>query len=146
MDMSSFSVAIAPWGKELVNHEDMVAAAKHAEDLNFHSVAIPIIVRAPDTMTVFEKFGNETILDAFVLFPLVAQATKTIRIAVQSMVLPLLPPYFWAKYFASLDVISGGRVDAGMALGFSQRQFDAMDVSVKKRGRMSDEQVEVITR
>ncbi len=146
MDMSSFSVALVPWGKEHVLHEDIVAAAKHAEDLGFHSVAIPIIVRAPDTMAIFDQFGNERILDSFVLFPLVAQATKTIRIAVQSMVLPLLPPYFWAKYFASLDVISGGRVDAGMALGFSQRQFDAMDVSVKKRGRMSDEQVEVITR
>ncbi len=146
MDMSAFSVALVPWGKEIADHEEIVAAAKHAEALGFRSVAIPIIFRAPDTMAVFDHFGNENILDSFVLFPLVAQATKTIRIAVQSMVLPLLPPYFWAKYFASLDVISGGRVDAGMALGFSQRQFDAMGETVKKRGRMSDEQVEVIVR
>ena len=146
MDLSAFSVAIVPWGEERADHEEFVTAAKEAEALGFRSVAIPIIFRAPDTMTVFDHFGNEDILDSHVLMPMVVQATKTIRVAVQSMVLPLLPPYFWAKYFATLDIVSGGRVDAGMALGFSQRLFDAMGATVKTRGRVSDEQVEVITR
>ncbi|MFQ5873882.1 MAG: LLM class flavin-dependent oxidoreductase [Dehalococcoidia bacterium] len=143
--MDSFSVALLPWGTKPINQDDVAKAAKHAEELGFYSLTIPVILRLPDE-PLYARFGNENIVDPLVLFPVVAQATKSIRIGVHSMVLPLLPPYVWAKYIASLDLISGGRVDAGMCLGFSQRQFDAVDISVKKRARMSDEQVEVITR
>lgn len=143
--MDSFSPALLPWGTKLLTADDVVSVAKHAEELGFYSLTMPIILRLPDE-PLYERFGNENIVDSLVLFPLIVQATSTIRIGVHSMVLPLLPPYEWAKYLASLDVISGGRVDAGMCLGFSQRQFDAVGMSAKKRARMSDEAAEVITR
>ena len=79
------------------------------------------------------------------MVPAIAGATSTIRIGFNSILLPLLPPYEWAKYLATLDVMSGGRVIVGAAMGWWEEDFIATGVERTKRGRLFDEQLEVIT-
>ncbi|MFQ5875901.1 MAG: LLM class flavin-dependent oxidoreductase, partial [Dehalococcoidia bacterium] len=46
----------------------------------------------------------------------------------------------------SLDVISGGRIVVGMCLGHGDVAFEAHGIDRRRRGKMADEQVEIITR
>jgi alkanesulfonate monooxygenase SsuD/methylene tetrahydromethanopterin reductase-like flavin-dependent oxidoreductase (luciferase family) len=73
-------------------------------------------------------------------------ATSRIRIAVDAVPAFLLPPFGWSKYFASLDVISGGRIIVGMCLGFGEENFRTVGLRQKDRAPIADEQLEVVTR
>jgi len=61
-------------------------------------------------------------------------------------VLPLRNPVVLAKVLASLDQISGGRLILGVASGWYAREFDAVGVPFKGRGKVMDRNLEVLTR
>ena len=143
--MDHFSVAVFPWGRKPPTMNEVVEAAQYAEKLGFYSVNVPLMNAIPDAGP-FGRFGNKSILDARVLLPAIIAATSRIRIAVDSIPLPYLPPFDWAKYFASLDVISNGRVIVGMCLGMVDEAFHAVGADRRKRGAIADEQLEIITR
>ena len=143
--MDHFSVAVFPWGRKPPTMTEVVEAAQYAEKLGFYSVNVPLMNAIPDAGP-FARFGNKSILDARVLLPAIIAATSKIRIAVDSIPLPYLPPFDWAKYFASLDVISNGRVIVGMCLGMVDEAFHAVGADRRKRGAIADEQLEIITR
>jgi len=141
------SVVTFPWGATPPRLQDVVAVAQHAEQLGFYSVNLPLVnVIRPRAGGPFAKLGNAYTLDALALLPAMVMATSTIRVAVDAIPVFLLPPFAWAKYFASLDVISGGRVIVGMCLGFGEEHFGAVGLRQKDRGRIADEQLQVIRR
>jgi len=45
-----------------------------------------------------------------------------------------------------LDIISGGRVEMGLAIGYRKKEMAAFGVDSTKRGRMFDEWLEIVTR
>jgi probable F420-dependent oxidoreductase len=143
--ISDLSVMLFPWGAKNPEVSEIVAAAVLAEELGFHSVSLPMHMTMPPGW-LFTTFENQDVLDAMVVLPAIAQATSRIRLGTNSALLPLLPPYQWAKYFSTLDVMSGGRVIVGAAMGWWEEDFTSVGVNQRKRGRMFDEQLEVITR
>ena len=143
--ISDISVMLFPWGAKNPQVSEIVEAAVLAEELGFHSVSLPTHMTMPP-MWLFTTFPNRDVLDALVVLPAIAQATSTIRLGTNSALLPLLPPYQWAKYFATLDVMSGGRVIAGVAMGWWEEDFTSVGVELKKRGRLFDELLEAVTR
>jgi alkanesulfonate monooxygenase SsuD/methylene tetrahydromethanopterin reductase-like flavin-dependent oxidoreductase (luciferase family) len=56
-------------------------------------------------------------LDAWALAATVAASTTTLRVTANVTNLPLRPPYVIAKNVASLDLLSGGRVELGIGAG-----------------------------
>src|SRR5882762_10151158 len=44
-----------------------------------------------------------------------------------------------AKQLATLDVVSAGRLDVGLGLGWSRDEFDAVGVPYEGRGKRADE-------
>ena len=145
MAISDISVMLFPWGAKNPDVSKIVAAAVLAEELGFHSVSLPMHMTMPPGW-LFTTFENQDVLDVMVVLPAIAQATSRIRLGTDSALLPLLPPYQWAKYFSTLDVMSGGRVIVGAAMGWRQEDFTSVGVNQRKRGRMFDEQLEIITR
>ena len=93
----------------------------------------------------FTEFRNEDCLDALVVVPAIAQATSRIKIGFNSVLLPILPPYQWAKYLSTLDVMSDGRLIVGAAMGWWEEDFASLQVNRKKRGKLFDEQLELVT-
>jgi alkanesulfonate monooxygenase SsuD/methylene tetrahydromethanopterin reductase-like flavin-dependent oxidoreductase (luciferase family)/hemerythrin-like domain-containing protein len=63
-------------------------------------------------------------LDTWTLMSYVAAATETIRISANVINLPLRPPVVLARSAASLDLLSGGRVELGLGAGAF---FDAIE-------------------
>lgn len=143
--ISDISIMLFPWGAVSPDANEIVEAAKLAEELGFHSVTLPTHMTLPPGW-LFTDFPNRDVLDALVVVPVIAAATSTIRIGFNSILPPLLPPYAWAKYLATLDIVSGGRLIVGAAMGWWEEDFDSVGVLRNKRGRLFDEQLEVITR
>jgi len=51
-----------------------------------------------------------------------------------------------AKAIGTLDVISKGRLILGVAAGWYAREFDAVGVPFKQRGRLFERNLEILTR
>lgn len=143
--ISDISIMLFPWGVKKPSVGEIVEAAKLAEKLGFYSVSLPTHMTMPPGW-LFTTFPNRDVLDVLVVLPAIAAATSTIKLGTNSIILPLLPPYQWAKYLATLDVMSGGRVIAGAAVGWWEEDFTSVGVERRKRGRLFDEQLEAITR
>ena len=142
--ISDISIMLFPWGARNPKVDEIVAAARLAEELGFYSVTLPTHMTMPPGW-LFKTFPNRDVLDALVVLPAIAAATSTIKIGFNSALLPLLPPYQWAKYVSTLDVMSGGRVIFGVAMGWWEEDFTSVGVDRRKRGKLFDEQLEAIT-
>ena len=122
-----------------------VDTAQQAEALGYYSVSLPYATRQAPTIErnegVFDpsKPDRLVLFDPLLLAPVLAASTKQVRIAMHSASLPLLHPYHWARFFATLDIMTGGRVDAGMCLGGIPEEFRILGVPKKRRGKISDE-------
>ena len=141
--LSKIGAWIFPWGKKPPSPEEVLNWAVFAEELGFDSVNMPWHYTLPNTRT-FADFGNKHLLDPLVLFPALAVRTKKIRLGFHSMVAPVAHPFAWAQYFASLDVLSGGRTVPGLALGWWPQDFQVGGVSSTERGRRTDEHLAMI--
>ena len=78
-----------------------------------------------------------------------AQATSRIRIGSMVNAMPYRHPAVTAKMAATLDVISGGRLDLGLGAGWHIEESDAYGIelgTVKERLDRFEEGVEVIVR
>jgi probable F420-dependent oxidoreductase len=86
------------------------------------------------------------ILDAIGTLTALAARTSRIRLGTGVLVLPLRNPTVTAKVLGSLDVISKGRLILGVASGWYAREFDAVGVPFKQRGRLFERNLDVLTR
>jgi alkanesulfonate monooxygenase len=55
-------------------------------------------------------------------------------------------PVILAKQLGSMDLLSGGRLIMGLASGWYKREFDAVGVPFDKRGKIMDENLEILKR
>ncbi|GAB3442022.1 hypothetical protein GCM10027517_18690 [Phycicoccus ginsengisoli] len=85
---------------------DLVLAMSEAAD-----------VTGLDLVTVQDHPYNARHLDAWTLLSVVAARTTTVRVALNVANLPLRPPVVLARSAASLDLLSGGRVELGLGTG-----------------------------
>jgi probable F420-dependent oxidoreductase len=86
------------------------------------------------------------ILDAAGILTAIAARTRRIKLGTGVLVLPLRNPTVAAKVLSTVDVISGGRLVIGVAAGWYAREFDAVGVPFKQRGRLFERNLEILTR
>ncbi|HTJ64898.1 MAG TPA: TIGR03619 family F420-dependent LLM class oxidoreductase [Alphaproteobacteria bacterium] len=72
-----------------------------------------------------------------------AGVTKKIRLSMGILIAPLRPAVLLAKQLATLDVMSNGRVDVGLGLGWQKEEYDAAGVPWEGRYGRMEEQVRV---
>src|SRR5215831_7012981 len=86
------------------------------------------------------------ILDSITILGAVAARTRRIKLGTGVLVLPLRNPVTAAKAIGTLDVISNGRLILGVAAGWYAREFDAVGVPFKQRGRLFERNLDILTR
>ena len=64
----------------------------------------------------------------------IAARTKRIRIASGVLLMPFYNPVRLAEDIAVVDVISGGRFELGVGVGFKHEEFEGLGVPFKERG------------
>ena len=115
--------------------------------------------RAADSLDVFESawtfdhfepiFSDRTgpCLEGWVTTTALAQATERIRVGVLVTGMPYRHPSVLANMAATLDIVSGGRLELGLGAGWNQDESDALGIDLpplKERFDRFDEGLEVI--
>ena len=86
--------------------------------------------------------GDEvSITDPLIWMTWVAAVTSRLRVATGILILPQRNPLTLAKELATLDVLSDGRVELGVGVGWLREEFDALGVPFERRGARTDEYV-----
>ena len=82
-------------------------------------------------------------LDPFTVLSWVAGFTSNVRLGTNIMIAALRRPLVLAKELATLDVLSGGRVDLGVGVGWQREEYEAAGLPFDGRGRLLDHTLEV---
>ena len=85
-----------------------------------------------------------SILGATELLGFVAACTERVTIGTSVLVAGYHRPVELAQRIATLDLLSGGRLVAGLAAGWSDEEHAQMDVDPRTRGERMDELVEAL--
>lgn len=89
--------------------------------------------------------GPDTKLpDPLIWMAFAAAATTRLRFMTGILILPLRNPVVLAKELATLDYMSGGRIELGIGVGWLREEFDAVGVPFAQRGRRTDEYVQAM--
>jgi probable F420-dependent oxidoreductase len=133
--------------------ENAVGIAQLAEELGFESiwtvehVVVPSGYQSPYPYSPDGKMpGGEhvPIPDPLIWLAYIGAATTTIRLATGILILPQRNPLILAKEVATLDRLTGGRVELGVGVGWLEEEFDALGVPFAGRGRRTDEYIDVL--
>jgi probable F420-dependent oxidoreductase len=72
----------------------------------------------------------------------IATVTNRIRLSMGILISPLRPAALLAKQLATLDVLSGGRLDAGFGAGWQREEFEACGIPFEDRFIRMEEQAQ----
>ena len=86
----------------------------------------------------------QSVLDPLLPLSYAAARTTRIRLGVALVNLPFVSPVYLAKQAATLDVLSGGRFDLGLGVGWSRTEFTATGADKARRGKRAEEYVAVL--
>jgi probable F420-dependent oxidoreductase len=87
-----------------------------------------------------------SVLDPMVALGYAAAGTERIRLGVAVVNMPYLSPAYLAKQAASLDVLSAGRLDLGLGLGWMPEEFALTGGVMSGRGARTAEYLDVLRR
>ena len=121
--------------------EGIIAAACKAEELGFEAVLVNdhiIVDGSPRSLT---SWGNT--YDPLMVLSYVAARTTRIRLGTSVLIMPYRNPVATAKMLATLDQMSGGRVIAGVGVGWNETEFAALGVPFHERGARTTEYLRI---
>ncbi len=127
---------------------NQLAVARHAEALGFESLWVPDHVIVPHVIRskypysrdgAFAVPPEQGLLEPLVTLGFLAGVTERIRLGTWVMVLPHRNPIVTAKMWATLDVLSGGRMQMGAGVGWMEEEIRLLGAPFEKRGALSDE-------
>jgi probable F420-dependent oxidoreductase len=84
--------------------------------------------------------------EALFSIALLAAHTERVTLGTGVLVLPVRDPVVLAKETATLQYLCGGRLALGVAAGWYQREFEATGIPFAERGRIFEENLELLRR
>ena len=123
------------------------------EDRGFESVWLPEHVVLFDNYASAYPFtpdgevkipSDAGLLDPFVALTYLAAHTSTLRLGTSVCILPQRNPLYTAKQVADLDVLSQGRVEFGVGLGWAREEYEALQIPWSRRGDRMTEYLQVM--
>ncbi len=127
--------------------DNLVKIASRAEELGYDSVWVlerllwPIAPKEPYPAAPDGRLPEtyQSVLDPIETLTFVAAHTTKVQLGTSVLVLPYHSPIELARRLASLDVLSKGRVLAGVGAGWSRDEFEAAGTPFERRGARCDE-------
>ena len=128
--------------------ESALEIARVAESVGFDSlwggehVVTPSRIASPYPYTEDGKMPGEPetpIPDPLIWLAYVAAVAPTVRLGTCILILPQRNPIVLAKELATLDHLTGGRVELGIGVGWMKEEFDVLGVPWERRGARTDE-------
>ena len=91
-----------------------------------------------------QRFESHPGIDPLAVLPWLAGITERVALGTSVVILPYRSPVPVAKLLASVDVLSGGRLIVGAAIGWLEGEFAALGVPFKERVSRSEEALELL--
>ena len=85
-------------------------------------------------------------LEPMTLLSVIAGRTRRVRLGTSILLAALRTPTVLAMQAATLDVMSGGRLDLGVGVGWQREEYEASGLSFEGRGELLDHCLEVCRR
>jgi probable F420-dependent oxidoreductase len=85
-------------------------------------------------------------LEPLTVLTYLAARTERIRLGTNILLAPLRPAAVLAKTVATMDVLSGGRIDLGVGVGWQREEYEAAGIDFDSRGAILDQTLEVCQR
>jgi len=135
---------------QFTERDGLETLARSAESAGFDSLWTVEHVIYPDgyqSEYPYDRSGKmaadaaSPIPDPLIWLSFVAAATTTMRLGTGILILPQRNPLILAKEVATLDRLSGGRVELGIGVGWLREEFDALGIAFERRGARTDEHV-----
>ncbi|MEV4172241.1 TIGR03619 family F420-dependent LLM class oxidoreductase [Nonomuraea sp. NPDC049709] len=82
--------------------------------------------------------AHRVFLDPFAVLSVAASVTSSVRLGTSALNACWYPPAVLARSLTTIDHLSGGRLDAGLGLGWSSDEYAAAGVPWKDRARRYD--------
>jgi len=123
---------------------------RRAEDAGFESLWGGEHVVLPDSFASKYPYTEDgkipaepdtPIPDPLIWLAFAAAATRTLRLGTCILIVPQRNPLVLAKELATLDQLSGGRVELGLGVGWLKEEFDALGIPWQRRGARNDEYI-----
>ena len=138
-----------PASSPTVTAKDLLCFARQAEALGFYCLTVADHVIVPKDISVRYPYtvdgkypGSGYHLETLTTMSFLAGATERIRFVTSVMIAPYRNCVVTAKMLASLDVLSGGRVIAGLGVGWMKEEFENLNAPhYEERGRVTDEYI-----
>jgi probable F420-dependent oxidoreductase len=135
--MMEFGLSL-PHFRRVASPEAIRGVAQRAERLGYDGIWVSDHIVIPHSAV--DRFGS-MFYEPLTVLGFAAACTSRVRLGTTVLILPYRNPLVTAKALATLDVLSGGRVTAGMAVGWTEDEFRALGVPFQERGALSDEYV-----
>jgi probable F420-dependent oxidoreductase len=134
-----FGVCIPNFGENL-SPSSVRDVCHAAERLGYSSVWTTDHLVTPAGAS--SPYGN--ILESVSVLAYAAAVTRRVSIGTSIIVLPLREPVLLAKQLATVDQLSGGRLIAGLAVGWWEEEFKALGSGFHDRGARADEEIDLL--
>ncbi|GAA0274661.1 TIGR03619 family F420-dependent LLM class oxidoreductase [Streptomyces polychromogenes] len=89
-----------------------------------------------------DRYGTH--LDPLLALGVAAAATERVRLGSSTLNALWQPPLVLARALTTLDLISGGRLDVGLGLGWMREEYEATAVPWRGRGARMEETLDVL--
>jgi probable F420-dependent oxidoreductase len=126
-----------PW-ETAAGPDELARVARAADRLGYAYIACCDHVAIPERLA--EAMGT-TWYDPVSTLAWLAALTSRTRLLSHVAVAPLRHPLLSAKQYATLDLLSGGRLLLGVGAGHVPEEFEALGVDFHRRGALLDETI-----
>jgi probable F420-dependent oxidoreductase len=123
---------------------NMMRIARRAEELGYHEVWTFQRLLYPQGHSMGPVYRS--VHDPVVTLAYLAGVTSRVRLGVAVLNMPFASPALLAKQLTSLQLLSEGRLDVGLGLGWMREEFAASGVPFERRGRRGEEFIHVLRR
>jgi probable F420-dependent oxidoreductase len=132
----------APVSGAWATPENLARFAGRAEQAGYASLWSFQRLLVPEGSGMDEVYRS--VLDPIASLAYAAASTSRIRLGVAVVNLPFVSPAYLAKQAATVDVLSDGRFDLGLGIGWMPQEFAATGASMARRGPRTAEYVTVL--
>jgi probable F420-dependent oxidoreductase len=128
----------------LASVENMKRVAIAADTLGFNSIwaAERLLVPVPPNQSWSQR--DPTAFEPMVTLASMGAVTENLHLCTGILILPARNPVLLARMAASLDVLSGGRLELGFGIGWMREEMNVSGVPFGKRGRIADEYIQIL--